>query len=174
MHTMLTNRPSRTRRVAVLARLLLGATLGLATGCGGDSATGPKANPNAGVYALKQIDGAGLPVEVYHGPYFDSAKPHFYNQMVVKAIKGAFDLKPDGTYTLGTAGSISSASDASSVSGGSSGEERGRYRFDGTALHLEPEGAAPRVISTFAYDDGTEGEQPRRLYFGGAMLKRIE
>src|SRR5688572_13620691 len=103
MHTMLTNRPSRTRRVAVLARLLLGATLGLATGCGGDSATGPKANPNAGVYALKQIDGAGLPVEVYHGPYFDSAKPHFYNQMVVKAIKSAFDLKPDGTYTLGVA-----------------------------------------------------------------------
>ena len=81
---------------------------------------------------------------------------------------------PDGTYTLGTAGSISSTSDASSVSGGSSGEERGRYRFDGTALHLEPEGAAPRVISTFAYDDGSEGEQPRRLYFGGAMLKRIE
>lgn len=80
----------------------------------------------------------------------------------------------DGTYALGTAGSIASASDASAVSGGSSGEERGTYRFEGTALHLEPEGAPPRVVSTFAYDDGSEGEKPRRLYFGGAMLKWVD
>jgi len=103
MHSILSYRRSQPRRVAWLAMLLLGTTLGFTTGCGGDSATGPKANPDAGRYTLKQIDGASLPVEVYHGPYFDSAKPHFYNQMVVKAIKGAFDLKPDGTYTLGVA-----------------------------------------------------------------------
>lgn len=84
----------------------------------------------------------------------------------------AFD--DDGTYTLATAGSVTGSTDASTVSGGGTGGERGRYRFEGTALHLEPEGGAPRVVSTFAYDDGSEGPAPRRLYFGGAMLKRIE
>jgi hypothetical protein len=103
MHSILSYRRSQPRRVAWLAMLLLCATIGFTTACGGDSATGPKANPDAGRYTLKQIDGASLPVEVYHGPYFDSAKPHFYNQMVVKAIKGAFELNPDGTYTLGVA-----------------------------------------------------------------------
>src|SRR5687768_512153 len=133
MHTMLTNRPSRTRRVAVLARLLLGATLGLATGCGGDSATGPKANPNAGVYTLKQIEGAGLPVEVYHGPYFDSAKPHFYNQMVVKAIKGEFDLQPDGSYTLGVAFTTLGDGAKGTLSFSSEGE----YELDGDEIIFE-------------------------------------
>ena len=81
-------------------------------------------------------------------------------------------FKEDGTYTLDSAGSVSATSSASSVSGGSSGTERGTYRFDGTVLSMTPEGGAERKLSTFAYDDGTEGKQPRRLYFGGTLLKR--
>src|SRR5262245_48104722 len=105
MHSMLSTQRRQSRRIALLTAVSLAATLGFTAGCAGDSgsSTGPTANADAGLYTLKLIDGANLPTEVYHGPYFDSAKPHFYNQMVVKAIKGSFDLQPDGTYTFGVA-----------------------------------------------------------------------
>jgi hypothetical protein len=75
---------------------------------------------------------------------------------------------PDGTYTLSSLGSVSTADAAA----GSSAAERGSYEIDGNLLTLAPEGGAPRSLTTFPYDDGTEGTHPRRIFFGGVMLKR--
>jgi hypothetical protein len=75
---------------------------------------------------------------------------------------------PDGTYSLSSLGSISTA-DASAASGAA---EKGTYELDGNLLTLTPEGGAPRSLTTFPYDDGSDGEQPRRIFFGGGMLKR--
>lgn len=80
----------------------------------------------------------------------------------------------DGTYALSSTASFNMKSETSEVSTGGSGGERGTYALDGTALTLQPEGGEARVYSVFPYDDGTEGPAPRRLYFGGGMLKRAQ
>jgi len=79
----------------------------------------------------------------------------------------------DGTYTRESVGTVSMQTRDGKISGGSTGGERGKYRVEGTALHMMPEGGKERVISTFPFDDGSKGPAPRRLYFNGAMLKRI-
>jgi hypothetical protein len=93
------------------------------------------------------------------------------------SVRGAassmtIEFKSDGTYALESAGSVSASSDRSTFTGGGSGGEHGKYQLSGTLLTLKPEGGAERRISTFVYDDGTQGPAPRRMYFAGAMLKR--
>jgi hypothetical protein len=77
-------------------------------------------------------------------------------------------FRPDGTYTLSSIGSVST----SEGSAGSSAGESGRYEIDGNLLTLTPDGGETRSLTTFPYDDGSEGAQPRRMFFGGGMLKR--
>ena len=134
MHSILSTQRRQSRRIALLTAVSLVATL-FTAGCAGDSgsSTGPKANADAGVYSLRLIDGANLPVEVYHGPYFDSAKPHFYNQMVVKALKGSFDLQPDGSYTFGAVFSTLGDGTQGTLSWSSEGE----YEIDGDEITFE-------------------------------------
>ena len=86
------------------------------------------------------------------------------------AVNSSVTVKfdPDGNYELSTFGSVVTAD----ASAGSSGSERGSYGIDGNLLTLEPEGGEPRSLTTFPYDDGSEGPQPRRIFFGGGMLKR--
>jgi hypothetical protein len=86
--------------------------------------------------------------------------------VVASAVTVTF--APDGSYRLSSLGSVSTAD----ASAGSSASERGRYEIDGNLLTLSPEGGAPRSLTTFPYDDGSEGAQPRRIFFGGGMLKR--
>lgn len=78
----------------------------------------------------------------------------------------------DGTYTMESAGSVSSATESSTVSAGSTGGEKGEYEIDGQVIRFSPEGGEERVLTAFPYDDGTDGEKPRRIYLGGTMLKR--
>lgn len=87
---------------------------------------------------------------------------------VASAMTATFE--PDGTYTLSSIGSVSTSAGAA----GSSREESGTYSIDDTVLTLTPAGGTPRTLTTFPYDDGTQGVQPRRMFFGGGMLKRIE
>jgi len=75
---------------------------------------------------------------------------------------------PDGSYTLSSTGAVVT----SEGTAGSTTEERGTYQLDGSVLTLAPEGGQPRQLTTFPYDDGSQGPQPRRLFFGGGMLKR--
>ena len=77
-------------------------------------------------------------------------------------------FRDDGTYTLSSIGAVVT----SEGSAGSTGEESGTYEIDGNLLTLTPQGGDARELTTFPYDDGSEGEQPRRLFFGGGMLKR--
>ncbi|HZQ62468.1 MAG TPA: hypothetical protein VFC24_14020 [Casimicrobiaceae bacterium] len=79
----------------------------------------------------------------------------------------------DGTYSRESVGSASTHTADGKLSAGSIGSERGKYRIEGTALHMFPDGGKERVISTFPFDDGTKGPAPRRIYFSGAMLKRV-
>ena len=80
-------------------------------------------------------------------------------------------FKSDGTYQRESLGSFSSTGTRSAVTGSSAGSERGKYRIEGTALHLMPEGGKETVVSTFPYDDGSKGPAPRSVYFGGGMLE---
>ena len=82
-------------------------------------------------------------------------------------------FKPDGSYRRDSAASFSNKGKVD-ASGGSIAAERGAYRIDGNALYLMPEGGKQQVVSTFPYDDGTKGAQPRSIYFGGGMLKRVK
>jgi len=81
-------------------------------------------------------------------------------------------FKADGTYDRKSAGTISSTGAKTYVSGGATGGEHGKYRIDGTALHMTPDNGKETVASTFPYDDGSKGPAPRRMYLGGLMLKR--
>ena len=83
-------------------------------------------------------------------------------------------FKRDGTYDSESAVSFSSVSRKTEGSGGSTSGERGRYRIDGTALHLMPDGGKEMVVSTFPWDDGSQGAPPRSVYFGGKMMKRVK
>jgi hypothetical protein len=86
--------------------------------------------------------------------------------MVASVVTVTF--RADGSYTLSSLGSVSTAE----ASAGSAGGESGRFEIDGNLLTLTPDGGAARSLTTFPYDDGSEGAQPRRIFFGGGMLKR--
>lgn len=86
----------------------------------------------------------------------------------------AITFKRDGTYESESAVSFSTQGRTTAVSGGSVGKERGKYRIDGTAMHMMPDGGKETVVSTFPWDDGTQGPAPRRVYFGGGMMNRLK
>lgn len=80
----------------------------------------------------------------------------------------------DGTYQSGMITSFDSKGRTSEVSGGSKRSEHGKYRIDGTALHMTPDGGKESVFSTFPWDDGTTGPAPRAIYFSGTMMTRTK
>jgi hypothetical protein len=83
-------------------------------------------------------------------------------------------LTSGGQYKLEQAGSVkSSVSAGTQLQGGSSGGETGTYELSGTVLTLKAANGKIRQVLTFPYDDGTKGPQPRRMFFDGAMLKRL-
>lgn len=81
-------------------------------------------------------------------------------------------FKGDGTYESKQVSSFSSKGTRTDASGGSMRTERGKYRIDGTALHMLPEGGKDQIFSTFPNDDHTAGPAPRSIYFSGIMLTR--
>ena len=83
-----------------LAALVVAAAIAV-TGCAGsDSSTGPTAATPAGDYELRQVDGNAIPAKIYHGPYFDAATPHFYNQLIVEVTQGTIQLDADGRFRI--------------------------------------------------------------------------
>ena len=78
----------------------------------------------------------------------------------------------DGTYVSNSVTSFSSQGRTSAAFGGSRGKEMGKYRIDGTAMHMMPNGGREALFTTFPYDDGTNGPAPRKVYFGGGLLSR--
>ena len=86
-------RPAGLHRVAslVLATALL-VTIACGGNGGGDKTTGPTTPTVDGNYNLRTIDENQLPVEVYHGPWFDAANTRFYNQRIVAVKSGVINL----------------------------------------------------------------------------------
>ena len=114
---------------------------------------------------------AGLfcPVKVPPGPktYNGTFSGSLGNAAASSAM--SLTLSADGRYELRRTG----ATQTSGMFGGASGSESGRYELTGSMLRLTPStGGAPRVFLAFAYDDGSSGPAPRRLYVGGFMLKQ--
>jgi hypothetical protein len=46
------------------------------------------------------VDGNAVPAKIYHGPYFDAATPHFYNQLIVEVTEGTIELDADGRFRI--------------------------------------------------------------------------
>ena len=86
-------RPARIHRVAslLLATALL-VTIACGGNGGGDKTTGPSTTTVEGNYNLRTIDANQLPVEVYHGPWFDPVNTRFYNQRIVVVKSGVINL----------------------------------------------------------------------------------
>ena len=77
---------------------------------------------------------------------------------------------PNGTYDNGMVTSF----DVKDESGSSQKSEHGKYRIDGTAMHMTPDGRKESVYTTFPWDDGTPGPSPRAVYLGGNMMTRTK
>ena len=85
-------RPAFIRPVASLLFVLgLLATIACGGNSGGDKTTGPTATVE-GNYNLRNVDGNQLPVEVYHGPWFDGVNRRFYNQRIIVVKNGVINL----------------------------------------------------------------------------------
>jgi hypothetical protein len=83
--------------------------------------------------------------------------------------RSVITFRPDGTYGRESNGSFAT-DDPTATAAGSA--EQGRYRIDGTALHLTTARGKESSVSTFQHNDGTKGPAPRRIYIGGVLLKR--
>lgn len=94
-------RPARLHRVAslLLATALL-VTIACGGNGGGDKTTGPSTTTVAGNYNLRTIDANQLPVEVYHGPWFDPVNTRFYNQRIVAVKNGVINLDETDRWAL--------------------------------------------------------------------------
>ena len=83
-------------RIHRVASLLLATALLVTIACGGngggDKTTGPTTTTVEGNYNLRTIDENQLPVEVYHGPWFDPVNTRFYNQRIVVVKSGVINL----------------------------------------------------------------------------------
>ena len=94
-------RPARIHRVA---SLLLATAVLVTVACGGngggDKTTGPTTKTAEGDYNLRTIDANQLPVEVYHGPWFDPVNTRFYNQRIVVVKNGVINLDETDGWTL--------------------------------------------------------------------------
>ena len=87
---------ARAARIHRVASLLLATALLVTIACGGngggDKTTGPTTTTVEGNYNLRTIDENQLPVEVYHGPWFDPVNTRFYNQRIVVVKRGVINL----------------------------------------------------------------------------------
>jgi hypothetical protein len=78
------------------------AALAVAQACGSDStsSTSPRNNNPTGEYALRTVDGKGLPYQISRSPFFDASSGHFYNEYDVTVTAGIIELDELGLIDL--------------------------------------------------------------------------
>lgn len=82
------------------------------------------------------------------------------------------ELRPDGTFSRASAGSVQSTSSESVVEAGGQGASEGRWEVGTYSLVLTgSDGTVQRSIA-FPYDDADTPVYPDRLYFAGTMYTR--
>lgn len=129
------------------AMRMLAMTLLAVAGCsngGTDGTTAPKKDPVAGTYSLRTIDATRPPVEVYHGPWFDSANRRFYNQMVMLITDGRITLDAPDRWSLTLAAQLT-------LDGAPSQQQiaaSGSYTVDGDQVTLTMDGADGSLAAT--------------------------
>jgi hypothetical protein len=88
------------------------------------------------------------------------------------AVSRSIELRADGTYVSGAAGSLTSRTDQSQVSAGASGSEGGKWTASNYSITLtDHAGKVVRQIA-FPYDDTSTPITPDHLYIGGTMYKK--
>jgi tetratricopeptide (TPR) repeat protein len=87
-------------------------------------------------------------------------------------VSSDLELRADGTYTMGSASSISATSDRSTVTVGGQGDNTGTWSASGYSLTLtDSSGKAMRKIG-FPWDDDKTPVYPDYLFWGGTMFKK--
>lgn len=79
----------------------------------------------------------------------------------------------DGRYRLEAAGGVAARAEDGLDRSGGWWTQSGRYRLSGNVLVLQPDEGPATTMTAFPYDDGSKGPQPRRIYVGGFMLRRM-
>jgi hypothetical protein len=94
--------------------LVLATALSGVAGCGGssDAVTDPDDGPY-GSYALSQVDGTALPVQVHNGPFLDRTNVRLYNRFIVRVTGGEIELDDDGQLYI----SVQATADADGTPG---------------------------------------------------------
>ena len=134
-------RPARIHRVAslLLATALL-VTIACGGNGGGDKTTGPSTTTVEGNYNLRTIDANQLPVEVYHGPWFDPVNTRFYNQRIVVVKNGVINLDETDRWAM----TLDVQVTLDDVTTQQTWSVMGNYEIDGEDIQLS------------AFDDGGE------------------
>ena len=143
--------PRRAAIHGIASRLLATALLAIAgcsSGGAADKTTGP-AKTVAGNYSLQTIDATRPPVEVYHGPYFDSVNQRFYEQMILLVKGGAITLDATDGWSMNLDGQVTADGKTSQQQIAVSGQ----YTIDGDQISLAMAGQNAPLTGTI--DKGT-------------------
>jgi hypothetical protein len=84
-----------------------------------------------------------------------------------------YTFTPDGRYQMKTSAAVRSNGPTVSMSGGASSQQEGRYRVQGQAMVLTPDGGTEVSMTAFPFESGADPTKPGRIYIGGFMLKRM-
>ena len=139
-------RPARIHRVA---SLLLATALFVTIACGGngggDKTTGPATNTVEGNYNLRTIDENQLPVEVYHGPWFDPVNTRFYNQRIVSVKRGVINLDDTDRWAM----TLDVQVTLDDITTQQTWSVRGNYEIDGEEIQLAAFDDAGEMTGSF-------------------------
>ena len=152
-----------TRRAAIqrITTRILAAAVVTVAGCsssgGADKTTGPTKTVT-GNYNLKTIDATQPPVEVYHGPYFDSVNKRFYEQLVLTVYSGSIELDATNRWSMTLDGRVT----ADGATGPQQISVAGQYTIDGDQISLTIDGQNAPLTGTIA-----KGTISLTMDFGG-------
>lgn len=81
------------------------------------------------------------------------------------------DLKADGTYSSGSAASVSASGNGSKIEGGASSSSGGKWTCTAWTITLTDAGGKSAQHLAFPYDDADAKVHPAHLYIGGTLFK---